>query len=164
MRFLPLMIAAIAVLSGLCAAQDDSSNNNNDDAIHAITELHEDGTKTVTVTDPDKHSSEASTYNAANRLIEKVVYTLDENNSPVSGLVYGADNAVAFKTTYKHDDFNRIVEEDDYTLDDQLFRRFTYEFGPDGKLKRIHAFDGQGNEMRQSDARADEQQSLPRGH
>jgi hypothetical protein len=161
MRFLPpILIVATAMLPGLCAGQDDS----NDNAIHAITELHEDGTKTVTITDPDNHSSEASTYDGADHLIEKVVYKLDDNNSPVSGMVYGRDNTVAFKTAYKHDDFNRIVEEDDYTLDDVLFRRFTYDFGPDGKLLRIHAYDGQGNEMQESDAHKDERQSLPRGH
>jgi hypothetical protein len=164
MRFISLLIATTALLPWICAGQDDTSNTADDNAIHAITELHEDGTKTVTITDPDKHTSEASTYNAGDRLIEKVVYTLDENNSPVSGLVYGADNAVAFKTTYKHDDFNRIVEEDDFTLQDELFRRFTYDFGPDGKLKQIHAFDGQGNELQESDAHKDQRQSLPRGH
>jgi len=163
MRFSLILLAAIALLPWLCAGQDDSSNSD-DNAIHAITALHEDGTKTVTITDPDKHSSEASTYDAANHVIEKVVYTLDENNSPVSGLVYGRDGAVAFKTTYKHDDFSRIVEEDDLTLQDQLFRRFTYDFGPDGKLLRIHAYDGQGNELQESDAHKDERQSLPRGH
>jgi hypothetical protein len=82
----------------------------------------------------------------------------------VTGLVYGPGNTPSFKSVYKHDDLNRISEEDDYTLDDQLIRRFTYEFGADGKLLRVHAFDSQGNELHESDARPDERQSLPRTH
>jgi hypothetical protein len=148
---LPIILAIAALLPGLCAAQDDSTDN----AIHAITALHDDGSKTVTITDPDKHSSEASTYDARDHLIEKVVYVLDENNLPVSGTVSGPDGAPAFKAVYKHDDFNRISEEDDYTLDNQLLRRFTYEFGPDGKLRKIHGYDSQGNELHQTDSHQD---------
>ena len=97
-------------------------------------------------------------------MIEKIDYNLDENNVLVSGTVYGADNAPAFKTTYKHDDSSRISEEDDFTLDDQLLRRFTYEYGADGKLLRVHAYDSQGNELHENDAQPDERQSMPRIH
>jgi hypothetical protein len=162
MRFLPILLVIAALIPGFCAAQDDSDNADN--AIHAITAIHEDGTYTVTVTDPDKHTSEACTYDAGKKLIEKIDYVLDENNSPVSGTVYTANNTPAFKTVYKHDDFNRISEEDDYTMDGQLIRRFTYDFGADGKVLRVHAFDSQGNELQESDAHQDERQSLPRVH
>ena len=164
MRYLPILLAIAALLPGVCAGQDETSSDGSDNVVHAVTAIHDDGSKTVTVTDPDKHSSEATTYNAANRIIERVLYNLDENNVLVSGTVYGANNVPAFKTAYKHDDSNRISEEDYYTLDDQLIRRFTYEFGADGKLLRIHAYDSQGNELHQTDARPDERQSLPRTH
>jgi hypothetical protein len=156
--------ALVALLPGICAAQDDSQDGSTDNTIHAITALNDDGSKTVTITDPDNHSSESSTYDAANKLIEKVVYTLDENSNPVTGTVFGPDNTAVFKATYKHDDYNRITEEDDYTLDGQFMRRFTYDFGSDGKLKQIHAFDSQGNELHQSDAAPDEHSSPPLIH
>jgi hypothetical protein len=162
MRFTPILLA-IPLLPGLCAGQDSSSDGS-DNTIHAITTLHADGTRTVAITDPDKHSSEADTYDGANRLIEKIVYALDDNNQPTSGVVYTANNIPAFKAVYKRDDFNRVSEEDDYTMDDQLLRRFVYEFGADGKVIRVRAFDSQGNELQQSDARKDERQSLPRVH
>jgi hypothetical protein len=169
MRFPYLLTAlAIALLPALCRAQDDSSSSSSSDGqdgtIHAVTTIHDDGSRTVTVTDPDKHSTEATTYNAANKIIERVAYSLDENNVLVSGTVYGPDNAPVFKTSYKHDDFNRISEEDDYTLQDQLIRRFTYDYGADGKLLRVHAFDSQGNELRENDARPDQRQTMPRTH
>jgi hypothetical protein len=156
-----LILLGTALLPGLCAAQDDSTADN---TIHAITALHPDGSRTVTITNPDNHSSEASTYDAAKRLIEKIVYALDDNNQPVSGVVYTSKNTPAFKTVYKHDESNRITEEDDFTMADQLMRRFTYEFGPDGKLARVRAFDSQGNELQQTGAQKDERQSLPRVH
>jgi hypothetical protein len=153
-----LLIALAGVSGGL--AQDEGSDN----AIHAITTLHEDGTKTVTITDPDKRTSEASTYDARDKLIQKIIYALDDNNRPATGVVYAKDNSPVLKTVYKHDDMNRLSEEDDYTMDDQLIRRFVYEFGPNGKVSRIRAFDAQGNELQQSPARKDVRQSLPRIH
>jgi hypothetical protein len=163
MRFSPLiLIAALAAIAPVkCLAQQDDTGTGdaNDNAIHAITSLRDDGSKTVTVTDPDKHTSQATTYNTAGHIVEKVVYTLDDNNNPVTGIVYGPDNAAAFKAEYKRDETNRMSEEDDYTLADVLIRRFVYEYDG-GSLKRIHAFDAQGNEMRQSDAVPDP----PRSH
>jgi hypothetical protein len=160
MRFLPLLLA-IAILPVLAGAQDDSSN---DDTIHAITALHEDGTKTVTITDPDKHSSEASTYDAGGRLTQKIVYALDDSQQIVSAVVYNSDNRPLYKSTYKRDDMNRISEEDDTSMDDQPIGRFVYEFGPNGKVIRIRAYDAQGNEIQQSEARKDERQAPPRVH
>jgi hypothetical protein len=162
MRFTPIL--AIATLLPLVCFAQDASSDAPDDAIHAVTTLHADGTRTVAITNPDTHTSEADTYNAANKLVEKIIYTLDENNQPASGVVYTPDNRPAFKTTYKRNDFNRVTEEDDYTMDDQLLRRFVYEYGAGGKVIGIRAYDAQGNELQQSDARKDERQSLPRVH
>ena len=122
------------------------------------------GSRTVAVTDPDKHTTEADTYNAANKLVEKIVYALDDNNQPATGVVYTPDNRPAFKTVYKRDDFSRVTEEDDYTMNDQLLRRFVYQYGADGKLLRIRAYDSEGNELRESEAHKDRRQSLPRVH
>jgi YD repeat-containing protein len=163
---LPFLLIGLALLPLVCAAQDDTSSTSDgsDNAIHAVTAIHDDGSRTVTVTDPDKHTTEATTYNAANKVIEHIDYLLDDSNVLVSGTVYGPTNVPAFKTSYKHDDSNRISEEDDYTLDDQLLRRFTYDYGADGKLLRVHAFDSQGNELHENDAQPDQRQSLPRTH
>jgi hypothetical protein len=161
MRYFPLLIAVFLFGIGSWA---EGQEDNADNTIHAVTTLHEDGTKTVTITDPEKHTSEASTYDGGGRLTQKIVYALDDQNQPASGVVYTAKDKPVFKTVYKRDDANRISEEDDYTMNDQLIRRFVYEFGGDGKVVRIRAFDSQGNEMRASVAKKDERQSLPRTH
>ena len=158
MRLTPLLLAA-ALLPGLCAAQGDSDN-----AIHAVTVLHQDGTKTVTITDPEKHTSEASTYDGRDKLTEKIVYALDENNQPATGVVYTPENRPLYKSVYKRDAMNRLSEEDDFKMDDQPIGRFVYEYGADGKLHRIRAYDGQGNEVHNSAGRRDAQQMPPRVH
>lgn len=155
---LPLLFL---LFPALAPAQDDSSTDN---AIRATTVLHDDGTKTVTVTDPDKKTSEASTYTANDKLIEKIVYTLNDQNQPVTGIVYTKTGVPAFKASYKHDALNRVTEEDDYTMDGQLIRRFTYDFTADGRVGAIHAFDAQGNELHQSQGRPDQHNLPPRVH
>ena len=159
MRIIPLLLA-VALLPGFCAAQEDDTSN----AVHAMTVLHPDGTKTVTITDPDKHTSEASTYDGRDKLKQKIVYTLDESNQPTSGIFYTAQNQPLYKAVYKRDAMNRISEEDDSKMNDEPIGRFVYEYGGDGKLRRIRAYDAQGNEIHNSAGRRDEQQVPPRVH
>jgi len=158
------LLFLLAILTSFLPLSLHSQDAPADDTIHAITTLHDDGTRTVTISDPAKHTSEASTYTSQNKLLQKIVYALDDNNQPASGIVYTADNHPVFKTVYKHDDLNRLSEEDDYTMTDQLLRRFVYEFGPDGKVSRIRAYDSQGNELQQTGARKDQKKALPRVH
>ncbi|MGA3171767.1 MAG: hypothetical protein ABSE62_12230, partial [Chthoniobacteraceae bacterium] len=145
MRSILLLLPLVPLLA---MAQDstDNSDNSDNNAIHAVTAFLADGTKTVTVTDPDKHSSECTTYDAAGKFMRKIVYALDENNDAVSGVVYDADDQPAYKTAYKRDNLNRIGEEDDFNMNDQLLCRFVYEFAPDGKVARVHEYDAEGNE------------------
>ena len=156
MRFLALLICLPAV--ALC--QDDAQDN----AIHVTTTLHEDGTKTVTQINPETHTSEASTYDNRDHLRQKIVYTLDERNQPETGVVYTAANVPVFKAAYTRDNLGRVTEEVDSTMTDQLMRRFVYEFGPDGKVSRIRAFDANGVEMQQTEARKDVSKVPPRRH
>ena len=67
--------------------------------------------------------------------------------------MYTADNKPVFKATYTRDELDRVTEEADYTMANQLIRRFVYEFGADGKVSRIRAYDANGNEMQQTEAR-----------
>ncbi len=148
-----LLLLLLAPLAAI--AQDDSSSDSDSDAVHAVTSYCEDGSKTVTITNPDNHTSEASTYDAGGNLQRKVVYTMGDDNQPVSGIVYDAKGQPAYKTVYKRDEMNRIGEEDDYSMQDQLLTRFVFEFGQDGKILQVHAFDAQGNPLQQTSGQAD---------
>jgi antitoxin component YwqK of YwqJK toxin-antitoxin module len=148
---------AFCILTACARAQDSSSH-----AIKVTTLLHEDDTKTVTTTDPDQHTSESVTYTARDKVLQKIVYTLDENNVATSGNIYNAKGQFLFKAVYKRDAMSRVAEELDTTSDGQLIRRFVYEYGANGKVSRIRAYDASGNEMQQSPAKKDQKQAPPR--
>lgn len=126
--------------------------------------MHEDGTKTVTTIDSDQHTSESVTYGPRDKVRQRIVYVLNENDVAESGTVYSPTGQIVFKAVYKRDGLNRVTEEIDSTPDGVMLRRFVYEYGANGKVSRIRAYDAAGNEMRQtqSPAQKDEKQSAPR--
>lgn len=116
-------------------------------AVKVTTTLHDDGSRTEMKTDPDQHTSEATTMNAAGKLLQRIVYTLDEENQPAEGTIYSAAGVVLFKAVYKRDPANRLSEEVDSTPAGQMIRRFVYEYDGNGKVSRIRAYDASGTEM-----------------
>src|SRR5438094_7345057 len=121
MRKLCFFFCALVPFS--CLAQEDAST-----AIKVTTTMHDDGSKTVTRTDPDERTSAAETFDGGGKLRQRVVYQLNDQNQPESGLVYAANGVLIMKSVYKRDGMNRIAEEIDYTPDGSLLRRFVYEF------------------------------------
>src|SRR3954464_7682874 len=111
MRGALFTILQIAVLTTGAFAQGGSP-------IKVTTTLHPDGTKTVMQTDPDNRTAEATTLTSNDKLIQKVVYKLDEQNQPESGTVFDAKGRAAFKSVYKRDGAGRVAEQFDYTPDD----------------------------------------------
>ncbi len=130
--------------------------------IRVTTALHDDGSKTVTQVDSDSHTSEASTFNAANRLMRKVVYTLDDQNNPVQGLVYDAKGHELYKALYKRNEMGRVTEETEYTPDDKMLGRFVYRYDETGRLLKIDAYDAEGNLVPQAGGVPQRRRSLPR--
>ena len=158
-RNLFLALAGWALVAARMACGQDSDAPAD---IRVTTALHDDGSKTVTQVDSDNHTSEASTYNAANRLIRKVVYTLDEQNNPLQGLVYDAKGHELYKAVYKRNEMGRVAEETEYTPDDRLLGRFVYLYDQNGRLLKIQAYDADGNPVSQSGATSQQKKSLPR--
>ena len=132
--------------------------------IKVTTLLHDDGSKTVTRLDIDQHTSEEVTTNAADKVLKRIVFNLDANNLPQSGVLYAPNGKVVRKIVYKYDALNRVNEEADYTPNDQLLGRFVYEYSASGRVSKIHTFDAAGNEVgaTATDARKDEHKQPPR--
>jgi hypothetical protein len=155
MRLLPAILATLLISTLVAAAQDaasdDGSEGDNSDTIHAGTTIYLDGSKTVTVTNPDNHTSEVSRYDAANKLIQKMVYTLGDDKQPVSGVVYDENNQAIYKTVYKRDEMNRIAEEDDYTVYNRFIRRLVFQYGLDGKPTGIRTYSTPGDTVASAD-------------
>src|ERR1043166_8609146 len=134
---------SIAFSSSVSLAQDEGGGT-----IKVTTRLLPDGTKAVLKTNIEEHTMESLTYDGSDKLKQRIVYMLDEQDQPMSGIIYAPNGQPAYKASYKHDQFGRIIEEADYTLNNQLIRRFVYEFR--GKDVRVRAFDATGNELQKT--------------
>jgi hypothetical protein len=146
MKHAALAAAALMLQCGFVIAQDAGT------PLKVTTTLHGDGTKTVMKTDPDERTAEATTYDAADRVRQRVVYVLDEQNQPASGIVYDAKGRAAFKSTYKRDGANRIIEQIDYTPADKLVRRMFFEYGANNKVTNVRVIDANGVEVQSKNA------------
>lgn len=143
-----ILLCAV-VLPARLLAQDETGG-----AVKVTTRLMPDNTKVVVKTDAGAHTMEATTLDSGDKMKQRIVYALDEQDQPVSGTVYAPNGKAVFKCAYRHDSIGRVTEEADYTLDDQLIRRFVYEYGGGKTASRIRCFDAQGNELSQSGAGA----------
>ncbi len=136
-------LCTLAIVVALAAAASGQGGS----TIKVRTVLHEDGTKTATTTDPIQRTSTAVTYDASDKVRQRVVYQLDENDLPVSGIIYDAKGQAAFKSTYKHDLSNRLSEQIDYTPNDKLLRRLVFEYGASNRISNVRTYDASGVEL-----------------
>ena len=114
---------------------------------------------------PDKHTSESSTYDAAKQTHRESHLHPRRKQHPVSGIVYGRDNVPAFKAVVQAR--RRTTASARRTTTPSTISSSAASptnLAPTAKLLHIHAFDSQGNELREDDAYPDERQSLPRVH
>jgi hypothetical protein len=136
--------SSLAAAASLCLPFH--SHGQEPGGLRVATVLHDDGTRTVTTFDPDQHTSSQETY-SGEKLLKKIVFTLDETNRPVSGVLYSGKGKPVRKVVYKYDALNRLDEEQDYTLDGQLIGRFVYDYDKNGRVSRIRAFDAGGKQV-----------------
>ena len=152
MKSRPLIILLVLLFAFRPAshAQDDSQS----DTIRVTTTLHPDGTKTVTQNNPDDRTVETSNYDAADKLLQKIVYNVDELGQAVTGSLYmpkgvsktGAPLLVlVYKMKYKHDGLNRVSEVENYSPADQLVTRQVFHYDPSNRVIKIDTYDAAGN-------------------
>ncbi len=159
-RPLPLITAAI-VFATLCLS---SYGQDSAGGVKVSTLLRKDGTKEVTTTDSDNHTSETQTYAQGDKLLKRVVYTLDEQSLPLQGLVYDPKGRLLYKSLYKRDVSGRVTEEVEFSADDKPLGRFVYHYNSGGGVAKIDAYDANGNVVSQAGASLQNKQSLPRRH
>jgi hypothetical protein len=110
----------------------------------AIT-THGDGTRTSTVTDPEKHTTEETLTDHAGKTIRKTIYKLDDRNQPTGATVYESKGRILYTSAYQRDGADRIAEEVITSPAGQLLRRRVYSYGAKNKVARVDEFDGAGN-------------------
>lgn len=148
-RLLPLLLLAAATPAA--HAQDAPSST-----IKVTTSLNNDGTKTVVKTDGDNNTAENSVYDSHDKLIQKTVFKIGDNGSPVGGYVYatrGVDAkgqpkmVLVYMMVYKRDGLNRLSEVYNYSPTKQLLSRQVYRYDAGNKVIKVDNYDAAGNSI-----------------
>lgn len=116
----------------MAAAQTSSASGN---VIAAKSTYHPDNSHSETVLDKSTNELIESTYSAANALIAKKHYLLNERGLPTQGHIYdGRGNLVARSQVY-FDEYGRAKEMRSFNLNGQCYQQIIYEYGADNKPK-----------------------------
>ena len=144
LKILPVLPLIILALASTARPQDDGSDSQ---PIKVITTIHADGSKTTMQTDPDNHTAEASNYDRANKLLNKIIYNLDDRGQAIGGSAYTAKGTLICKMRYVRDDANRVNEVDTYSPTGQLTMRQVYHYDANNRVVKIDTYDGNGNQV-----------------
>ncbi|HSI13413.1 MAG TPA: hypothetical protein VK961_15285 [Chthoniobacter sp.] len=140
LAFLPaLFVFAVSVAS----AQENYGT------IKVTTRLHEDGTKSTTIVDPEKHTAEETFVNAANKVVKKITYLLGENDVSIGAIFYDAKGSVTYKASYVRDGANRITETSFTSADGKFLgkRVFVYSGGNGTAATQVVDYDANGQQI-----------------
>jgi hypothetical protein len=133
--FIPLFLAVCR--TGFAQAQPG--------VIHVTSTLHDDGTRTDMQTNPDEHTAESKTYNQAGKLMQRIVFTLDDRGLAIASALYSAKNILVSKAAYKYDGMNRATEVAAYTPANKLVSRQVFHYDSRNKVTGIDTYDAAGN-------------------
>lgn len=143
MKTLALLSASLVCAVSLASAQENYGT------IKVTTRLHEDGTKSTTITDPEKHTAEETFVNAANKVIRKITYLLGDNDVSIGAIFYDAKGNVTYKASYVRDGANRITETSFSSADGKYLgkRVFVYTGGNGTAATQVVDYDANGQQI-----------------
>ncbi|MEI8234525.1 MAG: hypothetical protein WCH57_07530 [Verrucomicrobiota bacterium] len=113
--------------------------------LKVTTTIHGDGTRTDIQKDLDARVSEAKTYDASKRLIQRWVYTLDDQGREVEGISYDAKEKILARVSYSYDVFGNVGEVIEKAANGAPVRRTVYHRDATGQVVGSDTFDAQGN-------------------
>lgn len=103
--------------------------------------LHQDGTRTDSIKDVNKHEMTETTFNANGVVIMKKKFLLNAKGDPTQGVIYdGADNLIA-RAQFIFDDLGRLFEERCTNTQGEIFRRVIHRYDASGKALPPDAHD-----------------------
>lgn len=101
--------------------------------IEARALLHQDGTRTDSIKDLNKHEITETMFSANNVVIAKKKFLLNAKGDPTQGVIYdGADNLIA-RVQFFFDDLGRVAEERCMNTQGEIFRRVIHRYDANGK-------------------------------
>lgn len=113
--------------------------------IKATTVQHPDGSHTETVKDLSAATGESTTYDAANKITNRVAYKLDANGMEVSGTAFSGKGTALYQFTFSRNAAGQIAEERDLTIKGDLLRRLVYHYDSNNHVSGIDTYDANGN-------------------
>jgi len=139
----------VLFLVTFCLAASFASAQENYGTIRVTTRLHEDGTKSTTIVDPEKHTAEETFVDAANKVVKKITYLLGDNDVSVGAIFYDAKGNVTYKASYVRDGASRITETSFSSADGKYLgkRVFVYAGGNGTNATQVVDYDANGQQI-----------------
>ncbi len=103
--------------------------------------LHQDGTRTDSVKDLNKHEMTETTFNANSVVIAKKIFLLNANGDPTQGVIYDGAGHLIARAQFFFDDLGRLSEERCTNTQNQIFRRVIHRYDPSGRALPPDAHD-----------------------
>ena len=139
MKSISLLSACLLLAAPWACAQSETYGT-----IRATVKLRPDGSKSTTITDPDKHTAEETISNAAGKVLSKTTYILGENDAAESAIFYNAKGDVVYKASYKRDVVGHVIETAFASPDDRYLGKRVFVYGADGNASQVIDYDANG--------------------
>ena len=128
-----VLVAAVLV-SGLLRVPQAVANDPN--TVVAQIVLHEDGSRTEHVRNPQNRTLKTFTRQADGVLVRRNLFRLNAAGEPTACQIFdGADNLI-YRVRYLYDDLGRLREEGTYNRAGKLVRRVVHRYDQNGKAKQ----------------------------
>jgi hypothetical protein len=106
-----------------------------------------DGGQLTTKTDPEKHTTEEVTENAAGKVLKKTTYLLDEGNLPTEAIFCDAQGNILYKTAYRRDTWGHVTEARFLAADDTYLGKRVFVYGANGQPTQVTDYDANGQQV-----------------
>ncbi|EDY17125.1 hypothetical protein CfE428DRAFT_5307 [Chthoniobacter flavus Ellin428] len=140
MKTLAFLCLAFFLAAPFVSAQENYGT------IHVITKVMPDGTKVTTKMDPDSHTAEEMTTDAADKMLRKTVYALGDNNVALSATFFDAKGTATYKATYTRDGAGHITEAAFNSMDGRYLGKRVFVYDGD-KTKQVIDYDANGQQV-----------------
>ena len=111
--------------------------------IKSTTKLHNDGSSSTTVVDPEKRTAEETLRDAKGKVVRTTTYILGEGDLAIGAVFSDPKGNVIYKASYQRDGMGRVIEAS-FTNPDGVYlgkRLFDFTGGP---TARVEDYDAKG--------------------
>jgi len=137
-KTLALVLAGSLLASTLACAQEEYGT------IKVTTKLRADGSKSTTITDPDKRTAEETITNAGGKVLQKITYLLGDRDLAVGAIFYDARGKVVYKVSYERDSVGHVTTSAFSAPDDRYLGKRVFVYGNGDNATQVIDYDANG--------------------